>query len=371
MLDHWLRPLSPESFISMEQLSDFQWGKNILINKNGIPELTGIKMALIGIDEEATNAIRPHLYSMACHQKELPFADLGNIQKIHPDVIIPLLSELLAGGIIPIIIGRHQAYTYPQYMAYQQSKETVNAVILGERIPFTMDERKKENDYYYLNHILDQKDHFLFHLAQLGYQSHYVDKEVLMYMAEKGFECTRLALLKKQLEDWEPTIRDADLLSFDLSAIRQSDAPGQALPSPSGLFSEEASQVAYFAGLSDKLSSIGFYGFDPEKDKHHQTAQLAAQMIWYFASGVCNRYQEWPIKSEAFVQYQVSMDKSPLDLVFWKSLQTERWWFEMPESNDLRQNRHRIIACSKNDYLMASKDEIPERILQAIIRFSI
>jgi arginase family enzyme len=34
--------------------------------------------------------------------------------------------------------------------------------------------------------------------------------------------------------------------------------------------------------MNDKLSSIGFYEFNPAYDLNGQTAMLLAQMVWYF-----------------------------------------------------------------------------------------
>ena len=40
-----------------------------------------------------------------------------------------------------------------------------------------------------------------------------------------------------------------------------------------------------------------------------------------------------------------------------KSKKTKRWWMQMPDKN--------FIACSYNDYLSASMNDIPERWLRA------
>ena len=99
------------------------------------------------------------------------------------------------------------------------------------------------------------------------------------------------------MEEVEPVIRDADMVSFDVSAIRQSEAPGNNNASPNGFYGEEACQIARYAGISDKLTSIGFYEFNPSFDNNHQTAHAVAQMIWYFIDGVVNRKNDFPIGS--------------------------------------------------------------------------
>lgn len=369
MLQHWLRPVNTKDFISLDTLSDFQWGKKMVLFDNEFPDLSKIKIALIGTEEATLNEIRPHLYHMSSHVEHLPVADLGTIQKVHPEVMIPLLSELIAGGIIPILIGKHHAYTYTQFMAYQKLEKLVNAVIIDERIPYTFDTNKTTKDYYYLNQILGEKDHSLFNLSMLGYQSHFTDKKVLDFFEEKGYELSRLGAIKSNLNEIEPNLRDADMISFDLSSIRYSDAPGTHFPSPSGIFAEEASQLCHFAGLSDKLTSIGIYGYLPKFDNRGQTAQLIAQMIWYFVDGYCKRKNDLPIESSRFTKYQVHVKSSSYDIIFWKSKQTDRWWLQIPVEVPENKQRYRIVPCSAHDYQLACKDEIPDRFINAFKRF--
>ena len=87
-------------------------------------------------------------------------------------------------------------------------------------------------------------------------------------------------------------IRNADLVSFDLKSIKSYYLPGNILPMPNGLDGEQSCQIMWYAGLSDKLSSIGLYGFN--NDDRSIGAQLIAQMIWYFAEGYANRKEDFP-----------------------------------------------------------------------------
>ncbi len=371
MLKHWLSPVTINNLIPLHALSDFQLGKKMPIYSEEFPDLTNIRLALIGIDADAANEVRPHLYSMSAPNENLPFADLGNIQKIHPEVMIPLISELIESNIIPIIIGKHRAYTYTQYMAYQKLNKLVSAVVIDERIPFTFDEAKKEKDFYYLNQILDKKDHSLFNLSMVGFQSHFVDPKAVSMFQEKGYELDRLGRVKYNLEEIEPSLRDADFISFDISAIKYAEAPGTPFPSPSGIFGEEASQLTHFAGMSDKLTSIGFYGYHPDLDQKGQTAQLLAQMIWYFVDGFCKRQADLPMDPNRFTKYQVPVKTSSYDIVFLKSNITERWWMQIPAEVTGNKERHRIVPCSANDYKLACQQEIPERFINAFKRFDI
>ena len=73
-----------------------------------------------------------------------------------------------------------------------------------------------------------------------------------------------------------PGLRTADMVSFDLSAIRHVDSPAGSFASPGGFNSIEACRLARYAGLGYKTSSFSICEYIPEKDFHDQTAMLGS-----------------------------------------------------------------------------------------------
>jgi len=202
----------------------------------------------------------------------------------------------------------------------------------------------------------------------MAYQSYYTDDELIALMEKLNFDSYRLGYLKSNIEEVEPVLRSADILSFDINAIKVSSAPGTILSSPNGLNGEESCKVFRYAGLSDKLSTIGLYNYSAENDSNKVSAKLLAQMIWYFVDGVNNRKQDYPVATVAsYTKYHVSIEKEKLNLVFYKSPKSGRWWVEVPYPNDagLKHARHLFMPCSYNDYLKACEGETPERWWQA------
>jgi len=369
MLENWLNPVNLNNVIPIEALSDFQWGKNIVKYTDELPDLSNIKLAIIGIDEDVADAVRSQLYTLSMYQQSFQIADLGNIKKINPEFLILVHAALLDSGILPVFLGRHRAYTYPMYMAYLKREQLINAVIIDERVPYTFDFQKRGKDFYYLNQLIDKRELGLFNLSVIGFQTHFSDPAIFQLFEECGFELLRLGKVKNNLLEAEPAIRDADFVSFDISTIRYGDAPGTPFPSPSGIFSEEASQLTYFAGLSDRLTSLGIFGYHPEYDWKGLTSQLIAQMIWYFADGVFSRKQDLPFEQSNFTRYQVDPETTSSDLVFWKSKQTDRWWVQVTGKENGKSGREHIVPCSAKDYKLACQGEVPDRFLTAVKRF--
>ena len=161
------------------------------------------------------------------------------------------------------------------------------------------------------------------------------------------------------------------MLSFDINAVRGADAPGQNQPLPFGLTGEEACQITWYAGLNEKMSSVGFYGYNPDKDERDATAIIIATMIWYFVEGYYHRKQELSYAMNDYMKYVVSMSGDPETLIFYKSKLSEKWWMEIPGSSGKSFfARERIIPCSYSDYETANKGEVPERYISSVSKMS-
>ncbi|MFK7948544.1 MAG: hypothetical protein AB8G11_13215 [Saprospiraceae bacterium] len=355
-------PISKKIQEQVSLLSNNQVGKSLDFYVTTFPELEHTKIALIGLDNNF-NAVRPFFYSMNQHFKNLQIADLGNLKKATQKNIDTVLKHLLSKGILPIIIGKKFENTFSQYKAYNG---LTNIVIMDERIPFIMDKRRK--DTLLIDEILATSEENLFNLSMIGYQSHYVDKRVLSYFDKHHFEYLRLGHIRNNLGETEPVIRDADMVAMNLSVLKKIEVPGCEIASPSGIFTEDACQLAYYAGMSDKLTSFGVFGFDLSKDLNHQTAQVVSQILWYFLYGFYNRKHDYPISIGNFTEYIVDFKQHHYQITFWKSNRSDRWWMEVPVK-DKRQRRHRLIPCSYQDYLQACREELPERLLAAYRRF--
>ncbi|NUN99762.1 MAG: arginase family protein [Saprospiraceae bacterium] len=366
MLENWLKPIAPD-LLQREGLADFQFGKRMQLFRDVMPDLKTTQIALIGIGESEANAVREALYCMSFPFEGLVIADLGNVRKEDPAFFIPLIRELLSGQIFPVLIGRQPEQALAQYKAFQEIQRLVSLLVVDERI--ALNDRPGETQNF-LTEIIHAKRSALFHLALLGVQTHFVPPAILDFIEQSSFECIRLGKAKADLTEVEPIVRDCDMLCFNLSALKQSEAPGQEWPTPSGFTTEEACQICYYAGMSDKLKSFGVYGFHHETDQERQTAQVVAQMVWYLISGFYNRKSDYPVSNEGLVEYMVDFKDHHTPITFWKSAKSGRWWVQAPVKSTKKYQRHRLIPCSYNDYRLACQEELPDRLVEAFRRFS-
>jgi len=369
MLQNWLSPVPPSSHKSNgENYGKQEFGHKIQIFKKKFPKLKNTQLAIVGIGDKQANFVREELYKLSFPFKKLKIADIGNVRNEQISFLIPIITELLDSGIFPILIGNQENLTLAQFKAHKNRQQLVNLAIVDEQVRCDPDEKPTSN-FYFLNDLLRVKHPSLFHLDIIGCQSHFISNPSRALPGTTHFDFARLGTVKNNIETVEPLARDADLMSLSLSALKQSDAPGHLEASPSGLFSEEACQICRYAGISDKLSSIGIYGYEPSKDLHNQTAKVIAQMVWYFLDGYANRKEDYPINSEGLTEYIVDMKSMQQNLTFWKSEKSGRWWIQVPVKTKKKHQRHRLIPCSYADYKMTCKEEIPERLLIAFKRF--
>ncbi len=343
------------------------------------PSFKGANIALIGILEDggsesnqgASNAadeIRKKLYRLKKGFGQYKIVDLGNLRKgINVTEsqlrLKEVCSTLILNDVLPIIIGGTHDHTYGQYLAYENLDKLVSLLNVDAFLDMEDDGTGDVNSKNHLSKILLHEPNFLFSLNLLAYQSYLIDNETLAVLEKLYFDAYRLGHLRQNLPDMEPVIRDADLMSFDITSVKSSDAPGNKNAQPFGLTGEEACQICWYAGLNEKMSSVGFYEYNPEvDDAQKKTAAVTATMIWYFIEGFYHRKDEQNFRGNDYLRFVVSLPSDPENLVFYKSKLSEKWWLEVPyPQGKFLYERNLIIPCSYSDYKSAAKGEIPEK----------
>ncbi|MDG1278102.1 MAG: formimidoylglutamase [Algoriphagus sp.] len=369
-------------FLWQKKYPDSSFFKQIHFYGEEFPDLKGVQIALVGLKEnrgalkvESANRgsteIREKLYELKRGLGSYRVADLGDL--ISGETIQETYSKmqevgeyLMKNQILPVYFGGSHDMDYGQYLSYEKMKKLVSLLTVDAKID--MEEEGPKVDQHTQDIILHQPN-FLFSYSHLGYQSFLVDPTLINVLEKLYFEHVRLGALRSEFKEVEPLIRNADLMSFDISAIQSADAPGALDAQPFGLTGEEACQICWFAGTNEKLSSIGIYGYEPYyDDAPNKTAKVIAVMIWYFLEGFYSRKDSLSFKSSDYIKYTVSLDTKPNNLVFYKSKRSGKWWLEIPVSDTEKFDRMSIVPCSYADYQLAQKGEIPERWINAQIK---
>jgi formiminoglutamase len=382
-LSDFFAPIDADKIIPKKGYYTSQLGSKIEYYSNGFPGLEDkVDIALVGVQEDRNSInnsgcalgpdyIREKLYQLNEGNYNTKIVDLGNIRPgaTVTDTYIALktvVNELVKKGIIPVILGGGQDLTYAQYMAYETLEQKVDLVIIDPKFDLEDDDMDADSiattSESYLNKIFLHQPNFLFNYSNLGYQTYYTSQESLRVMDKLYFDVHRVGELTGNIPVVEPIIRNATMVSFDIGAIRSSDAAGNANANPNGFFGSEACQIARYAGFNDKLSSIGFYEFNPAYDNNGQTALMLAQMIWYFIDGVYNRKKDFPLSPKSqYLIYKTSLKHDEHELVFVKSKKSDRWWMQVPyPAGGSKNERFHLVPCQYDDYKTAVSGEMPD-----------
>ena len=368
-LHDFLTPIPVHELNDDNGYTDGQLAKHIAIYENEIPDISNADIVLLGVNEtrgsgvfdntiSAANAIRKQLYQLHYWHTDVAIVDIGNIKtgatlSDSYAAVKTVLAELFRRNKTVVILGGSHDITLAQYFAYKELQQVVEATCVDATVNLKGENPLRSENF--LLEMLTGEPNLVKHYNHIGFQSYFVHPRMLETMDKLRFDCYRVGTARENLEEMEPVIRNTNLLSFDISAIKYSDSPASS-ESPNGFSGEEACILARFAGLSDKVSSFGIYGYLPQQDDKELTAKQISQMLWYFIDGKNRSKQEASIEDrDYFNEYHSSFTE--VDSVFLQSKKTGRWWMQLPNK--------KFIPCSYNDYVQASRNEIPERWLRA------
>ena len=382
MNPEFLSPVKESIVAHLVSQSNQTLGKKIQIysQKDDFPDLENIQIAIFGVQEDRNSEdnfgcgenlglIREKLYQLLPGNWHTNIADLGNILKGDSVsdtyfAVSEIITSLLKKNIIPVIIGGGQDITYVNYRAYDSLEQTVNITAVDSRFDFGNLEDELTSQSY-LSKIIMQEPNNLFNYCNVGYQTFFNSQEEIELLNNLFFDAYRLGEAK-DLEIIEPAFRNADIVSIDIGAVRQSEAPANNNASPNGFYGDEICAISRYAGISDKVSSFGIYEYNSKYDNNYQTAHLIAQMIWYFIEGVNYRVKDYPFTvKEDYQKFTVLLEEDD-PLTFYKSHKTGRWWIEINILSDNKYKRHALIPCTHQDYIDATNEIIPQKWFKAM-----
>ena len=335
MLENWLSKVNPEITSAISSLSPETIGQGIKIHKVLFPDLDDCQIILFSDNAVHMDQIRMQFYEMYNHLDNLYLADLGQLRNTDTNFLISLFTELLESKLFPIIQTNDKELLHTFHFALHSAQIAFERLHCGKNLTFF-----HADDYALCKQVVS-----------MGVQGHLNPKDAL-----RAPNIVRLADIKDAIEEAEPYTRRVDTVVLDLNIIRHSEIPGHQNASPSGLNSEELTQLFRFFGYNDNLKALFIYNYDSKYDFNFQTAQLIAQGLWYLTEARNHCITENIDSNEDFNEFLVDIDGLSEPLSFIKAKKSGRWWIKSKKDNEL-------IPCSYKDYLTACQNEIPERLV--------
>jgi formiminoglutamase len=221
-------PINPEMFIKPGLKQGF-YGSALFSRGKPVP-LSDARIALIGIAETrnafpqeypvSIDRIRNYFYQLS-EVSRVKVVDLGNLkpgQQVKDTYasLTHVSSLLIDKGIIPIFIGGSQDITLPILTGVASYTKEPGVALIDSYIDSESEDLHSKS---YIHGLLNQYGNKLL-VSVIGYQTYNANSEQISFLSDNFIEAVRLGNLRNSFTQTEPILRDADLVSFDLSSIR-------------------------------------------------------------------------------------------------------------------------------------------------------
>ena len=382
MIIDFLSPVS-EEVVAHAKLQDKQsLGHAVLYHRSGeeFPEIEKDSIVIVGVKEARNdvnylgedlsfNNIRKSFSELFPGNWNTRIVDIGDIQpgESVSDTYFALkkvIETVVKIGAIPVVLGGSHDLTYAMYRAYDSLDQMVNLVCVDAKFDLKDPTGGIKNNNY-MNSVVVEEPNNLINFSNIGFQTYYNSQEEIDLLEKLYFESYRLGEVSNDISIIEPITRDADIVSFDLTAVQASEiSNGSGYNSPNGFNGKEACAIARYAGVSNSVSSFGV--FELNNKMSASGIMLTAQMLWYFVEGVHCKIVEPSLSSESSYKKYI-VPSQDYDFVFYESLLSHRWWVKLPDNECEYNNikKHSLLSCTQEDYLIACDQQIPKRIYKA------
>src|SRR5690606_24910275 len=220
----FLTPVSNAVLAHKEVLPSQALGNSIRIhtNSDGIPDLEGVQLAIIGVKETRSegevdkqgidlNAIRKEFYQLFQGNWLSSMVDLGDIDpgetlKDTYFALTSLVTELLKKNIVPIVIGGSQDLTFAMYRAYDTLEQMVNLTSVDSKFDLSVNDELISSNAFMSKIIMEQPNN-LFNCSIVGYQTYFNAQEEIDLIDKLFFDAYRLGEVVSDITVVEPVFR--------------------------------------------------------------------------------------------------------------------------------------------------------------------
>lgn len=253
---------------------------------------------------EAPIAIRKELYKMTPSAEYYqPFVDyithcrdIGDLQvRAEVEIDQKNLGKIVAGylerDIVPIIIGGGHETALGHFLGYAESELPVSIFNLDAHADVRPLKEGKSHSGSPFREALEHESNCAETYLVAGLQPHSMAQVHLEFIKEKGGhhlfrDETNITSISGLFHNHES---GRLMITFDMDAVDQSQAPGVSAPCTNGLPADLWLTSAYLAGRNEQVTSFDLSEVNPLYDRDRQTVKLAALTIWHFLLGLSQR----------------------------------------------------------------------------------
>ena len=272
MLNDFLAPLEESVLNYIDSLPLLSVGKNLFFNDKNL-DLSKIDIALIGLNEYRgssnsnlnyfkSNTFRKEFYSLYSGDWKVNLVDLGDVingNKLSDTYYaVQYISEtLIKNNVIPFFIGGSQDLTFPIYKSYCGKGNEINLSCIDNKFDFGQI-KNEFNDLSFMSKIILDEKNELNHYSNIGFQTFLNSQEEIDLLDKMQFESYRLGKVDRKIDIIEPCLRNTNIVSIDFKSIKASEL-NFIHNFPNGFQSSQICTISRYAGISNRVSSIGIF----------------------------------------------------------------------------------------------------------------
>jgi formiminoglutamase len=200
------------------------------------------------------------------------------------------VSLLVNNQTIPVILGGGHETSYGHFLGYAESQTPVHIINIDAHTDVRAFKGGKAHSGSPFRQAIEHSSGMCKSYNVFGLNPAAVSSDHLAFAEQHGeavFEQSttllRVVDLLNRLDN-EPV-----MATMDMDAVNQGDAPGVSAPNGAGISKELWLKLAFEFGKHSNVTSFDLCEVNPEFDRDHQTARLAALTIWNFLLGVALR----------------------------------------------------------------------------------
>jgi formiminoglutamase len=250
---------------------------------------------------QGPRALRAALYRLVPDSRHPPLEDLlrrtrdlgdltvtGDVEADQRNLGAVLAPHIRRGAFVVVFGGGHET-SYGHFLGYAAAGRPVDIVNWDAHADVRELKDGKAHSGSPFRQALEDPSGACRQYVVAGLEPHLVARDHLAYVQQRGHAVWRNEVTPEKIETIYGSIGSPAMVSFDLDALNQGEAPGVSAPNAAGLRSETWLTAAYAAGRCPAVTSVDIVELNPAVDRDDQTARLAALTVWWLLRGCAER----------------------------------------------------------------------------------
>lgn len=250
---------------------------------------------------EGPLAIRNALYRLAPDPRSAAFAALlrrtrdlgdlevsGDVERDQQSLGEALSSYLMSGAFVVVLGGGHET-SYGHFLGYAKSGQSVDILNWDAHPDVRELVQGKAHSGSPFRQALEDPSGACRRYTVAGLEPSAVARAHLDFVERHGQAIWSQEISLDAIALLYAAAATPTLVSLDLDAISQAEAPGVSAPNAGGLSSRLWLDAAFQAGRSRSVTSADVVELNPRLDIDGHTARLAALTVWWLLRGCTER----------------------------------------------------------------------------------